>query len=188
MEEKIEVGDICCYSGIEFIVEGFTESGCIKPKSNNTFLKYVSSVNPEYCTLVKKCNIDKDKKIENLQAIISKNYKKIENQSKEITLLIQQKKKLKAILVIKNKETEKRILDYKYLGDMTTTSNGEYLRDIERLETQLNIANNTIALQIEENSKLNTIAANLQRSRSSCLEEIEKQKVIIEYLEGKINE
>lgn len=59
---------------------------------------------------------------------------------------------------------------------------------VKSLEDRLNIANNTIALQIEENVKLNNIASSLQRSRSGCYEEIERQKVIIEYLEERLDE
>jgi hypothetical protein len=164
-EEKIEVGDTVSFGDtVHLIVEGFTESGWIIPKSNNTVLKYVSSVNPNACSLVKKGTINKDKKIENLQAIISKNYKKIENQANEITLLIQQKEDLKSIIESNN--------------DVT-------IDVVKSIQDKLNIANNTVALQIEENATLNKIATSLQRSRSSCYEEIERQKVIIEYLESK---
>ena len=171
MEEKIEVGDTVSYT-VHFIVEGFTEFGWIIPKSKDTVLKYVSSVNPNACSLVKKENINEDtlevgvsivKKIENLHTIIAKNYKKIENQANEISLLIKQKG-------IAIDAFERQVIISKDIQD------------------KLNIANNTIALQIEENQKLNNIAASLQRSRQSCYEEIERQKVIIEYLEGKIND
>jgi hypothetical protein len=48
-------------------------------------------------------------------------------------------------------------------------------------------------LEIEVNSQaedlvnMHKVAVSLQRSRQSCYEEIERQKVIIEYLEGKVN-
>jgi hypothetical protein len=97
-EEKIEVGDTVLYVVSEFIVEDFDEDGFLIPKKPNELRDNIILINPEFCTLVKKATIDKDKKIENLQAIISKNYKKIENQANEITLLIQQKEDLKATL------------------------------------------------------------------------------------------
>ena len=64
--------------------------------------------------------------------------------------------------------------------------NKELREVIYDLNNKLNMANNTVALQIEEINKLNGIASSLQRSRSSCYEEIENQKIIIRYLEDKL--
>jgi DNA gyrase subunit A len=72
------------------------------------------------------------------------------------------------------------------LKSIIESNNDVTIDVVKNIQDKLNIANNTVALQIEENSKLNTIAVSLQRSRSSCLEEIERQKGIIEYLENKL--
>ena len=42
--------------------------------------------------------------------------------------------------------------------------------------------------QAEELVNIHKVAVSLQRIHNNCMEEIEKQKVIIEYLEGKIND
>ena len=57
----------------------------------------------------------------------------------------------------------------------------ELKKYIQALEDEVNN-------QAEELVNIHKIAVSLQRSRQSCYEEIERQKVIIGYLEGKINE
>ena len=121
--------------------------------------------------------VDKDKKIENLRAVIAKNYKKIENQANEITLLIQQKEDLKATLEIANEQIEKKIDAFERQVKLN-----------KHIQDKLNIANNTVALQIEENSKLNAKLSHLDRVVKSLSEQIIKKDGIIEYLEGKLCE
>ena len=122
---------------------------------------------------------DENKKIENLQAIISKNYKKIENQTKEITLLIQQKEELKATLGIANKKIEKRI-------DVIYNTFEELHQIIQTTQDKLNIANNTVALQIEENTKLNAKISHMDRIIESLSDEITRKDGVIAYLENKL--
>ena len=55
----------------------------------------------------------------------------------------------------------------------------------KELQDKLNIANKTIALQIEEIKKLNEISVNLFRSKSACLDEINRLEVVVEYLENR---
>ena len=54
------------------------------------------------------------------------------------------------------------------------------------IQDKLNIANNTVALQIEENTKLNEKISNMDRIIKSLSDEITQKDGVIAYLENKL--
>jgi hypothetical protein len=68
----------------------------------------------------------------------------------------------------------------------------ELTAQLDELQQKLNMANKTVCEQIDkiqeltaERDKYNSIAASIQRSRSTCLNEIERLEIIVDYLENR---
>ena len=137
------------------------------------------------CTLFKKGNNNMKRKFGTMPTKDELKFKKINEQKNEkiskakYGMLLRERNDLKSQL-IRESESNKNDFFLKQLEIDSLKYQNKCIQD------KLNIANNTVALQIEENTKLNEKISHMDRIIKSLSDEITQKDGVIAYLENKL--